>query len=118
MNTRKLFTIGVEEEFMICDSNTHMLTNKANDIMNFLNDSEKERFSYELLLSEIEAKTPICLSVKHAMDEISKNRLRLKGIGEKLDFKIGISGTHPSALPDKQTFVENESYNWVKSQLK
>ena len=118
MNTGKLFTIGVEEEFMICDSTTHMLANKANDIINLLDDSEKERFSYELLLSEIEANTPICLSVKDAMDEISKNRLKLKTIGEKLDFKIGISGTHPTALPDEQTFVENESYNWVKSQLK
>jgi len=118
MKNKQLFTIGVEEEFMICHPENYSLINKANDIINTLDENEKERFSYELLLSEIEANTPICSSVNNAMAEISKNRKRLREIGNKLGFKIGISGTHPTALPEKQEFVKNESYNWVRSQLK
>ena len=38
-------------------------------------------------------------------------------MGDKLGYRIGISGTHPTALPDEQNFVNNESYNWVVDQL-
>ena len=117
MKSNKLFTIGVEEEFMICDPISYDLINKAEDIMNYLDDSEKERYSYELLLSEIEANTPICNDVNHAIKEVIENRLRLRNIGDNLGFKIGISGTHPTALPEEQKFVSNESYNWVTNQL-
>jgi len=113
----KLFTIGVEEEYMICDRQSHELTDRADQIMSYLDDDEKDRYSYELLLSEIESNTPICNNVKEAISEIIKNRNRLKEIGNKLDFKIAISGTHPTALPKDQNFVKNDSYNWVSSQL-
>ena len=118
MSNKQLFTIGVEEEFMLCDSNTYMLTNKADSIFNHLDLEEKKRFSYELLLSEIEANTPICENVNHALTEVSKNRRKLKSLGEILNFKLGISGTHPSAKPEDQKFVKNNSYRWVKSELK
>ena len=35
MNTKELFTIGVEEEFMICHPETFDLTSKAKEIMKF-----------------------------------------------------------------------------------
>ena len=117
MISKGLFTIGVEEEFMICDSKSFDLINKAEEIMNFINDEEKERFSYELLLSEIESNTPICEDTNHAIREVIKNRIRLKEIGDSLNFKVGISGTHPTALPNDQKFVNNDSYNWVTDQL-
>ena len=117
MISNNLFTIGVEEEFMICDPKFFNLTNKADDIMSFINKDEKDRYSYELLLSEIESNTPICKDVDHAIQEVIKNRLRLNEIGNNLNFKIGISGTHPTALPSEQKFVNNDSYNWVTDQL-
>ena len=113
----KLFTIGVEEEYMICDPNTYELVDRADQIMSHLDDLERARFSYELLLSEIESNTEICIDVNESIEEIIKYRNRLKTIGDKLNFKIGISGTHPTALPEDQNFVKNDSYNWVSSQL-
>ena len=118
MKNNQLFTIGVEEEFMICHPENYSLINKANEIFNALDKNEKDRFSYELLLSEIEANTPISSSVDEAMSEISKNRRRLRDLGNTLGFKIGISGTHPTALPEEQVFVDNESYSWVREELK
>ena len=44
------------------------------------------------------------------------SQLHLK-LGEKLDFNIGISGTHPTAMCKDQKFVNNESYNWVADQM-
>ena len=114
----KLFTIGVEEEYMICSPENFELIDKAEDIMENLDSEFKDRFSYELLLSEIESNTPICDNVDNSINEISKLRINLKQNGEKLGFNVGMSGTHPTANPAKQNFINNESYEWVKNQLK
>jgi len=113
-----LFSIGVEEEYMLCDPKTFELINKADSIMNSLGKDERKYFSYELLLSEIEANTPICKNLKVAVDEVINMRNKLKKLGEIKDFKIGISGTHPTSKPENQIFVNNKAYNWVSSQLK
>ena len=115
-NQKRDYSIGVEEEYMICDPNTGQLVNKADLIMNSI--SNEDRFSYELLLSEIEANTPICETVDESIMYLSKLRSELLIIGKENDFKIGLSGTHPTAKPSDQKFVENKSYNWVSEQLK
>ena len=112
---KRNYSIGVEEEFMICDPSTGNLIDKADDIMNAV--SDKDRYSYELLLSEIETNTPICEDVNSAINHLSVNRKELRDIGSKIGYKIGISGTHPTAMAVDQNFVENSSYNWVADQL-
>ncbi len=113
----KLFTIGVEEEYMLCDPNSGELIDRADEIMGYLEESLKPRYSYELILSEIEVNTSVCISVNEVMQEISFLRNNTKKLGEILDFRIGISGTHPTARCKDQSFVQNESYNWVSEQL-
>ena len=113
---KRNYSIGVEEEFMICDPKTGELINKASEIMNSVKD--KDRYSYELLLSEIETNTPICDTADDAIKFLSSQRTELRDIGEKYGYKIGISGTHPTAQALNQKFVENNSYNWVSDQLK
>tara|TARA_Y100000590_G_C15677008_1_gene998423 strand:+ start:324 stop:1442 length:1119 start_codon:yes stop_codon:yes gene_type:complete len=114
---KKLFTIGVEEEYMLCDSISGDLVDKADEIMNMIQDSIRNRYSYELLLSEIEINTTPCETVSEIIDEISQLRTNTIRIGEKLDFKLGISGTHPTAIAKDQKFVQNTSYKWVANQL-
>ena len=113
---KRNYSIGVEEEFMICDPSSGLLINKADEIMSLV--SNKDRYSYELLLSEIEINTPICATAEEAISCLSKQRLELKKIGQKQGFNIGISGTHPLAKASDQKFVSNDSYNWVSEQLK
>ena len=69
-------------------------------------------------MSEIETNTPICDTVDQSIEFLAKQRTELKKIGDKEDFKIGISGTHPTAKAVDQKFVSNDSYNWVAEQLK
>ena len=116
-NKTRNYSIGVEEEYMICDPSSGKLVDRADIIMDQINIDEKDRFSYELLLSEIEVNTPICKDVNTAVASITGLRNRLKQIGETNDFRIGISGTHPTASPSDQSFVMNDSYNWVSEQL-
>lgn len=111
------YTIGVEEEYMLCDPSTGNLINKADEIMSILPNDMKDRFSYELILSEIEVNTPICNSVDDALLKIIDLRNFTKKLGIKLGFKIGISGTHPDALAEEQNFVNSPNYEWVADQL-
>ena len=52
------FTVGVEEEYMLCDPISGELISKADEFIECLSEDEKVRFSYELILSEIESNTP------------------------------------------------------------
>ena len=111
------FTIGIEEEYMICNPKTGDLVDRATLIMKNFNKSFPDRFSYELIEAEIESNTSVHYSIKNAVEELSKLRSELKSFGKKNDFAIGISGTHPTAKPEDQTFIKNKSYDWVSNQL-
>ena len=88
-----MYTIGVEEEYMICNPDNYNLIDKADVIMDSLDEKSLERFSYELLLSEIESNTSICMNVDDAIDEVSKLRKKIKLIGNRNNFNIGITYT-------------------------
>ena len=113
----KEYTIGVEEEFMICDPVNGELINKAKDIFNTADDTMLKRLSYELICSEIESNTKICDNTDEAIHEVGVLRNKLKLMGEQLGYVLGLSGTHPTALPLKQKFVNTKGYNWVADQL-
>tara|TARA_B110000438_G_scaffold258189_1_gene266726 strand:- start:72 stop:1130 length:1059 start_codon:yes stop_codon:yes gene_type:complete len=102
---------------MLCNPDNGDLVDRANEVINSLSKDIYQRYSYELILSEIEINTSVCSNVKEAVDEIQYLRNNTKFIGEKYDFKLGISGTHPTAICKKQSFVDNQSYNWVADQL-
>jgi len=113
----KPYTVGIEEEYMICDPSSGNLINRADKIISNLDVSLKDRFSYELIQSEIESNTSVCSTVNESINEVLKLRNYLKELGEKYNYRIGISGTHPTALPIEQKFIDNDSYNWVKNNL-
>ena len=111
------FTVGVEEEYMLCHPTTGDLVSRADSILARLDEDERERFSYELILSEIEINTPVSETVNEAMGHIRRFRGRVRDLGRELGFRIGISGTHPTALGDEQQFVDSPGYQWVAEQL-
>ena len=111
------FTVGVEEEYMLCHPTTGDLISRADSILARLDEDERERFSYELILSEIEINTPVSETVNETMGHIRHFRGRVRDLGRELGFRIGISGTHPTALGDEQQFVDSPGYQWVAEQL-
>ena len=111
------FTIGIEEEYMICNPKNGDLVNKASFIMNHFKNILPKRFSFELIEAEIESNTSVHYEIRNAIKELSYLRNELRALGKNNNFCIGISGTHPTAKPENQKFIENESYDWVSSQL-
>ena len=121
----QLYSVGIEEEYMLCNPETGDLVNKADLIMDSIDNISnkdiveiKKRFSYELILSEIETNTSVCSNVTDAIKEVSLLRKILRDLGENHNYRLGISGTHPTANPNKQSFVQNDSYKWVRSKMK
>ncbi|UCH62204.1 MAG: YbdK family carboxylate-amine ligase [Fidelibacterota bacterium] len=102
---------------MLCDPTTGDLVPRADSILDRLDADEQERFSYELILSEIEINTPVSETVSEAMSHVRHYRGRVRDMGRELGFCIGISGTHPTALGDEQQFVDSPGYQWVAEQL-
>ena len=81
------YTIGVEEEYMICNPTDGELINMADEIISKIPDNLKDRFSYELLLSEIESNTVICDNVKDACSNILFNRKEGRKLQNKREGK-------------------------------
>ena len=97
----KQFTVGIEEEYMICDPKDGDLVDKASFIMNHFKDIMPERFSFELIEAEIESNTSVHYEIREAIKELSFLRRELQELGKNNNFCLGISGTHPTAKPDK-----------------
>lgn len=110
-------TLGVEEEFMFCETETGELAQRVEEFMQRLPDDVKERYSYELLLSEIETNTPVTSTVDEAMTEVIQLRREVNDICRDLQMSMGINGTHPFAHWKDQGFVSTESYQWVARQM-
>ena len=113
----KQFTVGIEEEYMICNPKDGSLVDRASFIMNHFKDIMPERFSFELIEAEIESNTSVHYEIREAIKELSSLRRELQELGKNNDFCLGISGTHPTAKPSDQKFIQNESYDWVSNQL-
>ncbi len=113
----KQFTVGIEEEYMICNPKDGSLVDRASFIMNHFKDIMPERFSFELIEAEIESNTSVHYEIREAIEELSFLRRELQELGKNNDFCLGISGTHPTAKPSDQKFIQNESYDWVSNQL-
>ena len=109
-NNPNKFTIGIEEEYMICNPKTGDLVDRASLIMEYFKTIMPDRFSFELIEAEIESNTSVHYEIRDAIKELSKLRSELKVLGKKNDFAIGISGTHPTARPNKQTFINLNQY--------
>lgn len=78
-------TLGVEEEFMFCDPETGDLVQRVDEFMERLPEDVRNRYSYELLLSEIETNTPVTSNVDDAMAEVIKLRRVVNEICRELD---------------------------------
>ncbi len=111
-------TVGIEEEFQICDPETGELVPRVNELMARADEDIKKFLAYDLIQSLIESVTDIGETVDDAIDDLAQKRRRVQGYAEAEGCTLGITGTHPWADPRETVFVETESYRWVRDQLR
>lgn len=110
-------TLGIEEEYQICDPKTGALVPRVDGLMGHADDELRRWLSYDLIQGLIETATGIAENVAQGMADIADKRRRIQALAEAEGCTLGITGTHPYADPKATVFVENESYRWVRGQL-
>jgi carboxylate-amine ligase len=103
------FGLGVEEELLLVDPQTHLLKHDAERLL-----ADVEGLQPDLYLALIESATPICPDAGAAVAALAATRARARDAGATL---IG-AGVHPAGPFGEAPHVPNERYRQVADQLR
>jgi carboxylate-amine ligase len=108
------FTIGIEEELMICDGETYALVNA---IESLLQDGD-EQVKPELMESVLEIATMPAANTAQAGAELRALRREVRERAAARGLTIGSAGTHPFAMWEDQRIVARSRYRDLVSALR
>jgi glutamate---cysteine ligase / carboxylate-amine ligase len=109
------FTLGIEEELMILDSQTLELVNA---IESFLEPAAAGEIKPELMESVLEVSTEPCANASEASAQLRALRSQVMQSAAQRNLAIGSAGTHPFALWEKQRIVARPRYRDLISALR
>jgi len=108
------FTVGVEEELMIVDRETHDLVNAVEQL---LDDAPVGTIKPELMESVLEIATDPCRTVAEAGDQLRTLRRHTNAAAGARGLAIASAGTHPLGLWEKQRIVGRPRYRALIDEL-
>jgi len=112
-----LFTLGIEEELMICDGETLELSQSIEQIRDAVPDDLPGHVKPELMQSVLEIATLPCQNLVEAADQLRTLRTEVRSTAAKLGLEIGAAGTHPSARYLEQEIVAQDRYQELAAEL-
>ncbi|HEY6770862.1 MAG TPA: YbdK family carboxylate-amine ligase [Solirubrobacterales bacterium] len=112
------FTLGIEEELMICDAESLELAQAIDVILGDLPEGIEGYVKPELMQSVLEVATLPCANITEAADQLRQLRRTVREVAARNGLAIGAAGTHPSALYDDQLIVDNPRYKDLAAELK
>jgi glutamate---cysteine ligase / carboxylate-amine ligase len=105
------FTIAVEEEFALLNSETLELTNRFEELKAAAAGTElDEHLVGELIASEIEVKTGRCTSFGEAAELMATRRRQLAELVGRFDVALASTGTHPWSRWQDQRIIDTPHY--------
>ncbi len=111
------FTLGIEEELMICDAETLELSQSIETILGDLPDDLPGEVKPELMQSVLEVATLPCAGVAEAGDQLRSLRRTVREVAARNGLAIGAAGTHPAALYEDQLIVDRPRYRELAAEL-
>lgn len=112
------FTLGIEEEFQILDSDSLKLHSQMSKIIDGGKVFLKERIKEEMHQSMVEMGTNICENINEARDEVSYLRQQIFELAAKEGLKVAASGTHPYSHWSEQLITPNPRYDQLIAEMK
>jgi glutamate---cysteine ligase / carboxylate-amine ligase len=112
------FTVGIEEELMICDAETLELAQAIETILGDLPDDVPGEVKPELMQSVLEVATLPCANIGEAADQLRQLRRCVREVADRNGLVIGAAGTHPSAHYEDQLIVDQPRYKQLAAELK
>jgi carboxylate-amine ligase len=105
------FSVGVEEEVMILDSRTLLLSPSVELLIGGSNKLDLPgRLKTELFASVVELNTDICASVAEATEALLALRTAADGIARANGLRIAAAGSHPISPPEREEIAPDPRY--------
>jgi glutamate---cysteine ligase / carboxylate-amine ligase len=112
------YTLGVEEEYMLLDSETFDLVQHIDTVLAAIAGHElEERINAELMQSVIEITTPVCRSPADVQRELTALRSYVTSVAATKGLRVGSAGTHPFSLFERQRITAHDRYRNLVDQL-
>lgn len=113
-----LFTLGVEEEYMLLDGETLDLVQHIDTVLGAMAGHEFEaRVKPELMQSVIEIATPVCRTAADVYDELRQLRSFVTSTARDKGLRVGSAGTHPFSLFERQRITARDRYRHLVDQM-
>lgn len=111
MDERPVFTVGIEEEYLIVDRETRDLVESPPAAMwKALGEVLGSQVTHELLKAQVEVGTKVCNTVSEAREDLAGLRRDLSRIVNEYGAAIIASSTHPFANWERQETTDDPRY--------
>jgi glutamate---cysteine ligase / carboxylate-amine ligase len=112
------YTLGVEEEYMLLDSETFDLVQHVDTVLAAVSGHELEpRINAELMQSVLEVATPVCHTPSDVDAQLRKLRGYVTGVAAEQGLRVGSAGTHPFSLFERQRITARDRYRALVDQM-
>src|SRR5438128_2211285 len=112
------YTLGVEEEYMLLDSESFDLVQHIDTVLAAVVGHEVEaQMKAELMQSVLEIATPVCRSATDGDRELRKLREYVSSVAREKSLRVGSAGTHPFSLFEAQRITARDRYRALVDQM-
>jgi carboxylate-amine ligase len=112
-----LFTLGIEEEYMVVDPATRELRSHEQRIVTEGQKVIKDKVKAEMHQAVVEVGTDICNNVDEAYRDVANLRKTIAEIAEGIGLWVGASGTHPFSHWQSQLITDHARYSEIVNEL-
>jgi glutamate---cysteine ligase / carboxylate-amine ligase len=112
------YTLGVEEEYMLLDSESFDLVQHIDTFLAAVAGHELEaQMKAELMQSVLEIATPVCANAAEVDRELRKLRDYVASVASQKSLRVGSAGTHPFSLFEAQRITARDRYRALVDQM-
>ena len=112
------YTLGVEEEYMLLDSETFDLVQHIDTVLAAVAGHELEsHLNTELMQSVLEVATPVCHTPAEVRAQLTKIRAYVCEVAREQGLRVGSAGTHPFSLFERQRITAKDRYRALVDQM-
>lgn len=117
MEEKRLFSLGIEEEFQIVDPETRELRSHIQQILEDGKMILAENVKPEMHQSVVEMGTDVCYDINDARKQVTRLRRDLANLAKKHGLRIAAAGTHPFSHWKDQKITVHPRYKNIVSDM-
>ncbi|MEW9918588.1 carboxylate-amine ligase [Marimonas sp. MJW-29] len=111
------FTIGIEEEYLLVDLDSHKLAAAPDALMDACKKELQDQVSPEFLQCQIEIGTKVCETVAEAREDLKRLRACIAAEAKKHNLAPIAVSCHPFSDWKDQHFTEKDRYSQLEREL-